>query len=238
MSKASGKGRWASYPGVIRQYLGGIMRMLGDGAGGPVLDLGCGSGEYTAIFASELDGVEVIGMDIDPPALKKARDRGLKVIRADADSPLPFPAGTFSVVLTTQVVEHMYHPDRFADEVQRVLKDDGYAVIATENLASWHNVASLALGYQPSTENVSDIRRIGNPFAGNYGEVPEFDNLHIKVFTYVSFLEFLRLHGFEIVEGHGYGYHPLPSRISGWASRLDPRHSRYIAAKVRKVRKS
>jgi len=206
--------------------------MLGELNEGPLLDLGCGSGLYTSLFTAKLRSMDIVGVDIDPPALESAHDRGVEVVRANADLPLPFPDKTFSIVISSQVIEHLHHADLFADEVFRVLKDGGYAIIATENLASWHNVLALALGYQPFTENVSEIRRIGNPFAQNYGEAPRFDNLHVKVFTYKSFLEFLELHGFRVIKGRGIGYHPLPSVLSGFFSRLDPRHSRYIIAKV------
>ena len=220
---------------LIRRYLAGILEMVGEISEGPVLDLGCGSGQYTSFFASRLGSVEIVGADIDPTALGTARGRGLEVIRANAELPLPFPDKTFSVVISSQVIEHLHHADLFADEVFRVLKSGGFAVIATENLASWHNVFALVLGYQPFTENVSELRRIGNPYMQNYGEVPRFDNLHVKVFTFKSFLEFLELHSFRVIEGRGFGYHPMPSVLSGWFSRIDPRHSRYIVAKVGKT---
>ncbi len=221
-------------PALVKRYLAGILEMVGEVPEGPVLDLGCGSGEYTSLFASRLGSVQIVGADIDPPALGTARGRGLEVVRANAELPLPFPDMTFSVVISSQVIEHMHNADLFADELYRVLKNGGFAVIATENLASWHNVLALVLGYQPFTENVSELRRIGNPYMQNYGEVPRFDNLHVKVFTYKSFLEFLELHNFYVIEGRGFGYHPLPSVLSGLFSRIDPRHSRYIVAKVGK----
>src|SRR6266545_1564047 len=62
----------------------------------------------------------------------------------------------------------------------------GAAVVCTENLASWHNIGALALGYQPfSLTNVSDVRPIGNRFALHAGEAPEHDESwqHVQVLT-------------------------------------------------------
>ncbi len=46
---------------------------LGD-LGGPVLDLGCGTGDYCAAFTR--DGVTAVGVDLDPAMISQARTRG------------------------------------------------------------------------------------------------------------------------------------------------------------------
>ncbi len=46
---------------------------LGD-RGGPVLDLGCGTGDYCAAFTR--DGVRAVGVDLDPAMISQARTRG------------------------------------------------------------------------------------------------------------------------------------------------------------------
>lgn len=42
--------------------------------GGPVLDLGCGTGDYCAAFTR--DGVRAVGLDLDPAMISQARTRG------------------------------------------------------------------------------------------------------------------------------------------------------------------
>jgi len=39
-----------------------------------------------------------------------------------ADSPLPFADGTFDVVISPEVTEHVFHVDRYLNEILRVLK--------------------------------------------------------------------------------------------------------------------
>jgi SAM-dependent methyltransferase len=50
-----------------------------------------------------------------------------------ADERLPFPDGTFDVVISNHVVEHVADPDRHLSEIRRVLKASGVCYLATPN---------------------------------------------------------------------------------------------------------
>jgi SAM-dependent methyltransferase len=47
------------------------------------------------------------------------------------DGPLPFADGSFDVVLSFQVIEHVPDPGRYLAEARRVLTDDGVMIVAT-----------------------------------------------------------------------------------------------------------
>lgn len=221
---------------VLEEYRNQLLSLLEKGDSETLLDLGCGSGTYTTLFAEQVGASHVVGVDVDPEALELAKKKGIEVLKADLSLPLPFADGEFKIVVSSQVIEHLHDSDSFASEIHRILAPDGYAVLATENLAAWHNVLSLMLGYQPFTENVSSVRRIGNPFAPDYGDTPSFDNLHVRVFAYRSYIEFFETHDFELCEIKCSGYPPVPYPLSNLFSRLDPRHARYMVAKVRRKR--
>ena len=221
---------------VLNDYKRDLLSLLDDGTQGPLLDLGCGPGTYTLIVALSLGlSGNTLGIDIDDGALRSSKEKGIQVIRGDLDAPFPFADAQFNVILSSQVIEHVRSCDHFVSEIFRVLKPSGYAIIATENLASWHNILSLILGYQPFTENVSEVRRIGNPFAPNWGEPSRFDNRHTKVMTLFSFQELLALHNLRVVGIRCSGYPPVPHPLSRLFSRLDPRHSRYLIVKARRA---
>ena len=44
-----------------------------------------------------------------------------------------------------------------------MLAPGGLACLSTNNLASWHNIVSLGLGYQPTPMHVSEKVVVGNP---------------------------------------------------------------------------
>lgn len=217
---------------VLGVYLRNMLELIGGDKPNLLLDLGCGPASYTLAAGEQSGAVSMVGVDIDNEALRTARGKGVDTVKADLNDRLPFPDKTFDLVISSQVIEHLLECDLFADEIHRILKPGGHAIIATENLAGWHNVLSLVLGFQPLTENVSAMKRIGNPFASNYGEVPRFDNLHTRVFTLFSLNEFLELHRLHPIAVKCSGYPPFPYPLSSLFCRLDPRHSRYIIIKV------
>lgn len=64
------------------------------------------------------------------------------------------------------VIEHLFDTDNFVSESFRILKPGGYTIVSTVNLASWHNIFALILGYQPfDFANISIKGTIGNPFS-------------------------------------------------------------------------
>ena len=134
-----------------------------------------------------------------------------------------------------QVIEHLSDTDTFVKETHRLLKPEGYAVVCTENLASWHNIFSLILGWQPfSLSNVCERRfQVGNPLAIHTGESPRNPSSwqHMRVFAYRGLREIFEEYGFEIERCVGSGYYPLPSQLS----KLDPRHAAFLTVKVRKL---
>ena len=151
---------------------------------------------------------------------------------SDLNESLPYDDGTFDIVVSNQVVEHVSDTDTFLREIRRVLKPSGVTVLSTENLASWHNLASLIFGWQPfSLTNISDTRLgIGNPLAIHRGEASLSKSWqHLRVFAYRGLIELAAAHGFAIVEIRGSGYFPLSSQFARW----DLRHAALLALAAR-----
>lgn len=75
----------------------------------PVLDVGCGRGEFLALLRAE--GVEARGVDVDPDMVAFARGEGLDVEQADLVAALELvPDGGLGGIFAAQVVEHL-RPD-------------------------------------------------------------------------------------------------------------------------------
>ena len=86
-----------------------------------VLDVGCAEGYFMQIVRERF-GVEVWGVDLSTVALAKAHDKyGLTVAAADATR-LPFADGSFDLVYSTEVVEHVLDPDLMVAELRRVAR--------------------------------------------------------------------------------------------------------------------
>jgi ubiquinone/menaquinone biosynthesis C-methylase UbiE len=108
--------------------------------GSRVLDLACGEGYGTRELASA--GLDVIGLDLEPPVLVEAARRyGQMFVAGDAFR-LPFPDATFDAVGALQTIEHVSATREFVAECARVLKPNGLAYLTTPNIAQLPATAS------------------------------------------------------------------------------------------------
>ncbi len=92
----------------------------------PILDLGCGFGEFAGVF---FDSQVEVGIDISREDLEQAQTgkKYKKLVAADARK-LPFAAGSFNTVLSLSVLEHIPNTQKALAESYRVLKPGGILV--------------------------------------------------------------------------------------------------------------
>ncbi len=89
---------------------------------GKILDAGCAGKPYEVLFSN---ATEYIGMEFDS-----------SVNRADSKADVfydghkfPFQDNTFDGVVATQVLEHVFNPDEFLDEMNRVVKHGAHVLL-------------------------------------------------------------------------------------------------------------
>ena len=109
-----------------------------DFVGKDFLDAGCGSGEYSAWFASR--GARVTGIDLSDGGLKEARGYAAEhdlPIRFEKRSVLEtgFPDESFDFVYSTGVLHHTPDPPGGFRELVRVLRPGGKILISLYNTA-------------------------------------------------------------------------------------------------------
>ncbi len=111
------------------------------GIGGPVLDIGCGTGGVLAHLKSF---GPAYGIDPTPEAVEFCQRRGLPVMLGSGFD-LPFPDATFDAILALDVIEHVDDDVALLCEARRVLKPGGVAVLtvpALQWLWSDHDVVN------------------------------------------------------------------------------------------------
>lgn len=100
----------------------------------PILDLGCGRGEWLEFVASL--GFPAKGIDLNPVMVKASVDKGLDVAQADLISALKAqPEQSLSAVTAFQVAEHLPFDVLFTcvKESWRVLAEGGMLLLETPN---------------------------------------------------------------------------------------------------------
>ena len=144
------------------------VRLLGPGPGA-LLDLGCGTGAHTVAFR-ERDW-EVIGVDASEDMLRRARERGLDVVHADASS-LPFEDVAFDAAVSLWTHTDLDDFAAAVREVARVLKPGGAFVyvgghpcfVGPHALFRFaRGVPELHPGYRPGRRYDDDAPGVFNP---------------------------------------------------------------------------
>jgi 2-polyprenyl-3-methyl-5-hydroxy-6-metoxy-1,4-benzoquinol methylase len=101
-----------------------------------LLDVGCSSGVFLARMRDL--GWDVTGIEPDPIAADRARERGLPVITGNLKD-ASFPSRSFDAVTVNHVIEHVLDPIGLLRESWRVLAPGGRLIIITPNIESLAN---------------------------------------------------------------------------------------------------
>ena len=230
---------------AAKESVEAIFSLLEENPKAVLLDCGCGEGVFTKdIMAKIKCSKKAYGIEIAEESCKKSEAKGIIVYRDDLNSKISLNDGSVDVVFCNQVIEHLSDTDKFISEVYRVLKPNGYAVVATENLSGWHNIFALILGWQPfSLSNISSLYpSIGN-IMGIRRQVNEGSSLsgfpkfmqHLRVFAPKGLKEIFEIHGFKCEKFLGSGYYPFFGFISRIMSKLDLWHTAFLIIKIRKL---
>lgn len=156
----------------------------------PVLDVGCGFGEFAGVV---FDKVEV-GVDINASDLEKAlkgKSYG-KVQWADARN-LPFKSKTFGTVTSVSVMEHIERAEEVVSEVSRVLKKGGLFVfsVPTTKIKDYLIMPSI-------------LKKLGLPkLADKYFRLHSSAFKHVHLKSKAWWINTLKKRGFEIIESDG-----------------------------------
>lgn len=114
------------------KYLRFIERHAGH-RGGTLLDLGCGNGWSSFLFAQR--GYHCTGIDLNARAFEAPPHPHLRLLTGTILR-LPFAEDSFDVVASHQTLEHVLDPKLALSEMVRVVKPGGVIGIVSPNLLS------------------------------------------------------------------------------------------------------
>lgn len=100
----------------------------------PVLDLGCGRGEFLKV--AEESGLKAVGVDMNKSMIERAKSLGYKAFEDDALSYLSKQkSSVFSVISGFHLVEHIPFPVllKIFEECYRTVHKDGFVLFETPN---------------------------------------------------------------------------------------------------------
>jgi 2-polyprenyl-3-methyl-5-hydroxy-6-metoxy-1,4-benzoquinol methylase len=119
-------------------------------AGKRVLEIGCGMGFHSEMFARA--GAKLTAIDLSPTSVKATRTRlnlkniGADVREMDAEA-LVLPSGEFDMVWSWGVIHHSSRTGRIVREIERVLRPSGEARLMVYNLEGMPAYITLVTRY-------------------------------------------------------------------------------------------
>jgi 2-polyprenyl-3-methyl-5-hydroxy-6-metoxy-1,4-benzoquinol methylase len=100
---------------------------------GRILDVGCGSGQFTEILTGSLNSFESLtGIDVAEEYLSEARLKfpgNQYEFKVASSLELPFENESYDMVAISKALHHVEDPQASLHEMKRVLKPDGYFLI-------------------------------------------------------------------------------------------------------------
>lgn len=109
-----------------------VQQAVGDPAGLDVLDLGCGTGRHALWLAAA--GAKVTAVDFSQGMLDEAKNKpgadAIEFMQHDLHESLPLADGSFDLLVSGLVLEHLHDLPAFFAEAKRVLRPSGRAVVS------------------------------------------------------------------------------------------------------------
>ena len=153
-----------------------------------ICDLGCGNGHITGRLAAL--GYRVTGVDASASGIQIARRAypGVEFVHALIDRDLNL--GQFDLVISSDVIEHLYRPSDLLEAAVTQLKPDGQILLGTPYHGYLKNLVLAASG------------KMDAHFSALH------DGGHIKFFSVNTLSKLIRAHGFDDLRFTFYGRAP------------------------------
>jgi 2-polyprenyl-3-methyl-5-hydroxy-6-metoxy-1,4-benzoquinol methylase len=155
---------------------------------GSVLDIGCGNGAILGEIR-KLGPWRLCGVESSEGAVSQARSQGFDVRLADATTDLVmlFEQHTFDLIVSVEVIEHVYDPRGLLRQAHTLLRPKGHLVLTTPYHGYLKNLLIAVLGKCDSHYN------------------PLWDSGHIKFWSRKTLVAALVETGYQSIHFYGAG---------------------------------
>ncbi len=169
-----------------------VLSLIKPKHGQTLLDISCGKGDLVAMACKK--GLKAVDIELSSGALEIARKQypGCEYIQVNAEK-LPFEDNAFDYVTNIGSLEHYLNPEKGCEEMVRVLKDNGTAVILLPNS---HDIITIYHAYH---------------FGTGLNDMQDFERFASRK----EWHDFLEEHSFEVVETHKFD-RKLPCKPFKW----------------------
>lgn len=113
-----------------------------------LLDFGCGNATMAGFFAAK--GYRVEGLDISATVIEKNRQRfpHIPFHLANPGEPAPFADGSFDIIWSSEVIEHVYDVHGLFADFARLLRPNGLLVLTTPYHGKIKNLVTVLFFFE------------------------------------------------------------------------------------------
>lgn len=117
-----------------------------------LLDVGCGEGYTTNLIQKRFHDLKINAIEFDNSTIEEAKEMygNLKIKQGNIYD-IKFKDNSFDAVLSSEVLEHLKHPDKAIIECKRVSRK--YCIFSVPNEPLWRIINVIRLAYLPRFGN-------------------------------------------------------------------------------------
>lgn len=173
-----------------------IIKRLGISQDSKILDAGCGGGALVSILYSQCDFKNIYGFDASESGIELAKksfpdlaDNFLIHSAYESKLPSNIPQ-KYDLIISMEVIEHLYSPETYLQNINRWLEDSGYLVLTTP----YHGyLKNMLIAFLNKSDKHYD---------------PLSEGGHIKFFSRRKLCRLLEEKGFKPLRFYGSGRFP------------------------------
>ncbi len=186
------------------EHLVAIREVLGEVKGRRVLDIGAGMGGFSVALARE--GAHVTALEFNSAYCQIVRLRGrrygleMAVVQSPGEA-LPFPAESFDLLCSWDVLEHVQDPLRVLQEAGRVLRPGGGFILTAINRRAFKDPHYHLpwINWLPRRWGEAWIRRAARSKESSaFADRQSLSEMHY--FTWAAFCRLAAESGFRVVD--------------------------------------
>jgi len=189
---------------TYRFALNAIQKQFSKNSSFSVLELGTGSGFFLLAAHESFPRAQLSGIEFDDRLLQATQKKVpfAKTWQGNVES-FEIPGERFDVIVSFQVIEHLYKPESMIDQVQQHLKPGGILIFTTPNLAGvgakvmgskWHGYRDDHVSMKDASQWVDLLKShgflpvsVGSTF---FSGIPWLNRLPLGVFNWTLLLMF------------------------------------------------
>jgi ubiquinone/menaquinone biosynthesis C-methylase UbiE len=163
-----------------------------------MLEVGTGSGYFTTFVEQEFPTADIVGVEYDPRlvALGQAKVRRATLMQGNAEE-LKIEGERFDVVVSLQVIEHLYRPELMLARVHELLRPGGVFIYTTPNVGGlgakvmgekWHAYCADHVSLKTVTQwrELTEQHGFRTLYSGStfFSGIPWMNRLPLSVFNW------------------------------------------------------